>query len=62
MCWRYKTDLGRFNMKAANYRTGLQDCEAKAKSSSHKPWGLNLVAVSLNTAVTVSMRGFQENT
>ena len=62
MCWRYKTDLGRFNMKAANYRTGLQDCEAESKSSSHKTWGLNLVAVSLDAAVTVSMRRFLENT
>ena len=49
-------------MKAAYYRTGLQDCEAESKSSSHKTWGLNLVAVSICSAVTVSMRGFQENT
>ena len=49
-------------MKAANYRTGLQDCEAKSKSSSHKTWGLNLVVVSMDATVTVPMCRFQENT
>ena len=49
-------------MKAANYRTGLQDWEAKSKSSSHKTFGLNQVVVSMDAAVTLSMCGFQENT